>query len=77
MVKKRSRGHPRRESRVFKNHFSEENSANLGIIENQLSDVETSITDIETEIGILQEADVTINGNIENLGTQEELSKEP
>ena len=58
----------------------EENGANseeLNELEEKVTKTEESIIDIETEIGILQEADVTINGNIENLGTQEELSKEP
>ena len=58
----------------------EENGANseeLNELEEKIKKTEKSIIDIETEIGILQEADVTINDNIENLGTQEELSKEP
>ena len=58
----------------------EENGANseeLNELEEKITKTEESIIDIETEIGSLQEADVTINGNIENLGTQEELSKEP
>ena len=56
----------------------EENGANseeLNELEEKITKTEESIIDIETEIGSLQEADVTIN--IENLGTQEELSKEP
>ena len=67
MVKKRSRGHPRRESRVSKNHFSEENSANLGIIENQLSDVETSITEIEGDLELLESADSAMSESIKSL----------
>ena len=58
----------------------EENGANseeLNELEEKISKTEESIIDIETEIGILQEADVTINSNLENLGTQDELSKEP
>ena len=58
----------------------EENGANseeLNELEEKVTKTEESIIDIETEIAILQEADVTINGNIENLGTQEELSKDP
>ena len=58
----------------------EENGANseeLNELEEKVTKTEESIIDIESEIAILQEADVTINGNIENLGTQEELSKDP
>ena len=58
----------------------EENGANseeLNELEEKVTKTEESIIDIETEIGILKEADVTINSNIENLGTQEELSKDP
>ena len=46
---------------------SEENSANIQNIENQLTNVESSITEIEGDLEILESADSTMAESIEAL----------
>ena len=53
--------------RVFKKIFSEENSENLQIIENQITSVEGSIIEIEGDIEALTTADANLSAHIDKV----------
>ena len=52
---------------TFQKNFSEENSENLQIIENQLTSVEDSITEIEGDIQGLTTADANLSAHIDKV----------